>query len=155
MTPAIIPNIDQLTREILHFEDLATRCTEDAVKFKLEIGKRLIRAKAALPHGEFLPWAERHFHWSRRHVANHMALARNEQRVSQLPEDASLRMALEAITPRKPVASARPEHTRLAVTLDSGDEAILELRSGDLAELCELFEAREIPFRPLQTAKAA
>jgi hypothetical protein len=39
-----------------------------AIEFKVEIGKRLARAKAILPRGAFVPWAGEEFGWSRMHV---------------------------------------------------------------------------------------
>jgi Protein of unknown function (DUF3102) len=68
-----------------------------ALQYKLEIGKRLIRAKGLLKHGQFLRWAQNEFGWTPRHVQNHLTLASHEKRVSLLPPGASLRMALAAI----------------------------------------------------------
>ena len=95
MTPGL--SLDQLTRQILHYEDLAIEHAEHACKFKVEVGHRLIAAKALLPHGQFIPWSEKTFGWNRRHTLRHMILARNWSRVSHLPGDSSLRMALAAI----------------------------------------------------------
>lgn len=150
--------VERLTREILHYEDLAIEHAECAIRFRVEIGKRLNVAKTVLPHGQFLTWAESSFKMSRRHVQNHMLLARNAQRVASMPEDISLRMALEAVTPPKETpAGARSggHHARLSITLHTGEQAVIEVRAGDLAAVCETLQARKILFKRLMAAKAA
>ena len=87
----------KLAGEIGWYEEQTRRSVGLALQYKLEIGRRLARAKELLPHGEFLSWAQHEFGWTPRHVQNHMALALNAKRVSHLPADASLRMALAAI----------------------------------------------------------
>lgn len=94
---SLVPTIHQLTREIHHFDGQAIAHVESAVRFKVEIGKRLIQAKRILPHGQFMPWAKRQFSWDHSYVTRHMTLARNYALVHTLPEDASLWMALSAI----------------------------------------------------------
>lgn len=37
----------------------------ESVENLLEIGRGLVAAKKALPHGEFLDWIEQEFHWHR------------------------------------------------------------------------------------------
>lgn len=108
------PTLDQLTREILHYEDQARTNTESAIKFKIEIGNRLQSAKDLLPHGQFLPWAKERFQWSSRHCQKHMQLARNAPLVSHLPQDVGLKIALQAISPKKEPKPARPvDRTRM------------------------------------------
>ena len=98
MTPQIYPSeVDRLTREIHILEAHATERATSAIEFKIQIGRRLNRAKEVLPFGTFLAWALEEFGWSRMHVARHMALARNVTRVGHLPPEASLRAALAAI----------------------------------------------------------
>lgn len=150
MTPG--PSLDQLTREIFHFEDQAIEHAESAVKFKAEIGKRLIAAKELLPHGHFMPWAEKQFGWSHRHVTNHMELARKWKRVSTLPEGASLRMALSAVAGSNDSPAPKVEHNKFVIPLLSGEEAVVELRTGDPEQLCATFDARSLTFRRLRKA---
>jgi hypothetical protein len=89
--------LQKLAGEISWYEDQARNTVMLALQYKLEIGRRLARAKALLPHGAFLSWAHLRFGWTARHVQRHLTLAANASRVSRLPPGASLRMALAAI----------------------------------------------------------
>lgn len=89
--------LEKLAGEIGWYEDQARNTVMLALQYKLEIGRRLARAKALLPHGKFLPWARDRFGWSPRHVQRHLLLAEHATRVLRLPPGASLRMALAAI----------------------------------------------------------
>ena len=89
--------LEKISEEISWYEDEARKSVNVALGHKLEIGKRLAKAKTLLPHGKFLAWARDEFGWTARHVQNHLKLAANAQRVSRLGPGASLRMALEAI----------------------------------------------------------
>lgn len=89
--------LDKISEEISWYEEEARKSVNAALGHKLEIGKRLAKAKTLLPHGKFLSWARDEFGWTARHVQNHLKLAANAQRVSRLGPGASLRMALEAI----------------------------------------------------------
>jgi hypothetical protein len=104
-----------LAGQIFWYEEEARKTVGLALQYKLEIGRRLLRAKEIIPHGEFLDWAQHEFGWSARHVQNHLMLAANAKRVSHLAPGASLRMALaaikessqiEALKPAKPTPSA-------------------------------------------------
>jgi hypothetical protein len=149
------PDLDRITREIHHFEDLSTEHAECAVRFKAEIGRRLVAAKDILPHGQFMPWVKKNFAWDHSHVTRHMTLARNYARVQTLPPDASLRMALEAISsPRSPAGPAGG-HPRFAVTLSGGQRAVLELKTGDPEQLCKTFDALGVRYLRVERAKAA
>jgi Protein of unknown function (DUF3102) len=87
----------KLAGEIGWYEEEARKTVMLALQYKLEIGRRLARAKALLPRGEFHSWAHEEFGWTPRHVQRHLTLAENATRVSHLPPGASLRMALAAI----------------------------------------------------------
>ena len=87
----------QLSGEISWYEEEARKSISLALQYKLEVGRRLLRAKDILPHGKFLSWAHQEFGWTPRHVQNHLALAANAKQVSRLAPGASLRMALAAI----------------------------------------------------------
>lgn len=95
MTAEIVPSgaaeLSRLAEEIRWHEEQAQSSVRDALQHKAEIGVRLIRAKELLPHGQFLPWAEDNFGWKHSHIANHMKLGRNFQRVGSLPADVSWR----------------------------------------------------------------
>ena len=133
--------LSRLAKEILNFEDYAITNAQNAVRFKIEIGNRLIRAQKILPRGQFADWGHRNFGWSRRHLVRHMTLARNGTRVSQM---ASFRQALATIAaPEKAQALAtvpRQVHPRFLLLLESG-EAELELRAGNVDEVTRALES--------------
>jgi Protein of unknown function (DUF3102) len=103
----------QISCEISWYEEEARKSVGLALQYKLEIGRRLARAKALMPHGTFLSWAQAQFGWTPRHVQNHLTLAANAKRVSQLGPGASLRMALAAIKEKSPEAKKGVELLRL------------------------------------------
>jgi hypothetical protein len=87
----------RLSGEIGWYEEEARKTVMLALQYKLEIGRRLARAKKLLPHGRFLSWARDEFGWTPRHIQRHLQLVENAPRVSHLPPGTSLRMALAAI----------------------------------------------------------
>lgn len=87
----------RIASEISWYEEEARKSIALALQYKLEVGRRLKRAKDMLPHGKFLSWAHQEFGWTPRHVQNHLLLAANAKQVSRLAPGASLRMALAAI----------------------------------------------------------
>jgi hypothetical protein len=87
----------KIAGEIGWYQEEARKTVMLALQYKLEIGRRLARAKSLLPHGKFLSWARDEFGWTPRHVQRHLLLAGNASHVSCLPPDMSLRMALAAI----------------------------------------------------------
>jgi hypothetical protein len=88
----------RLAGEIGWYEEEARKTVMLALQYKLEIGRRLARAKKLLPHGQFLSWAHEEFGWTPRHIQRHLKLVENAPRVSRLPPGTSLRMALAAIS---------------------------------------------------------
>jgi hypothetical protein len=100
--------LERISREITWYEEEARKTVGLALQYKLEIGKRLAHAKELMAHGKFLPWAQREFGWTPRHVQNHLALAANAKRVLHLPAGASLRMALAAIRESPPEPHRAP-----------------------------------------------
>lgn len=99
-------DLAQISGEIAWYEEEARKSVGLALQYKLEIGKRLARAKSLMPHGTFLAWAKAQFGWTPRHVQNHLTLAANAKRIARLGPGASLRMALAAI---KETASEAPK----------------------------------------------
>lgn len=93
--------LETIASEIRWHEQQAQGFALNAIEHKAEIGKRLIEAKALLPHGQFLPWAESEFGWGPTWVSKHMILARNFHRAESLGPGASMRMALAAIQEAK------------------------------------------------------
>ncbi len=140
ITPALPPagEIDGITKEIHVLESHAMEHAGSAVQFKIEIGRRLMRAKEILPHGEFIPWATREFQWDRKHLWRHMALARNVARVPHLPPDASLRAVLAAIAPaRREQSAEKTERLSFTLVAEGGDCLELDFRVDSAqASLC-------------------
>ena len=93
--------LNTLSREIWWYEEEARKTAKLALQYKLEIGKRLARAKDMMEPAQFVRWARHEFGWTRRHIRNHLALAANAGLISQLAPAASLRMALAAIKESK------------------------------------------------------
>jgi len=89
--------LTKLTGEIAWYEEQGRKTVALALQYKLEIGRRLARAKQLLPHGAFLSWAREEFGWTARHVQRHLTLVANATRVTHLPPDTSLRVALAVI----------------------------------------------------------
>lgn len=58
---------------------------QSAVGHAISAGELLIAQKAELAHGEWLPWLEANFNGSERTAQNYMRLARDPQRVADLP----------------------------------------------------------------------
>lgn len=88
-----VRSIETITTEILFFKQTAGMAI-------LEIGKRLIEAKAQLPHGEWLPWLTEKVDFSERSAQNFMRLAeeyKNPQTVADL--GASKALVLLALEP--------------------------------------------------------
>jgi hypothetical protein len=147
--------LEKLAAEIGWYEDQARKTVMLALQYKVEIGRRLARAKALLPHGQFLSWSRHRFGWSARHVQRHLLLAENATRVSQLPPGASLRMALAAIREnRTDVANCRepalkeevPQRIHIVGDLQEGTIDRDLLLSG-VERLAEDLGARKIRWR--------
>ena len=98
----------RLAGEIGWYEEEARKTVMLALQYKLEIGRRLARAKKLLPHGKFLSWAHEEFGWTPRHVQRHLTLVQYAPRVSCLPPGTSLRMALAAIRDLRTDAEKAP-----------------------------------------------
>jgi len=123
------PEIENITREIHVLESHAVERVQSAFELKLEIGKRLQRAKGLLPHGKFLPWARKEFGWSPRHVQRHMKISANATRVSHLRPDSTLRAALAAVDEAKPAAK-RSESLQFLLATDTGESIEVKFRDG-------------------------
>jgi hypothetical protein len=61
VTPPLVrgpdAELEKLAGEIAWYEEEARKTVKLALQYKFEIGRRLARAKAILPHGRFLSWA--------------------------------------------------------------------------------------------------
>lgn len=84
--PSAERDIESVTGEIIHLKQKLARNIVD-------IGLRLIEAKAMLSHGEWLPWLEERVHFSEKSAQNYMRVAR-EFPNPQLVADLGVRKAL-------------------------------------------------------------
>jgi len=119
----------KIVGEIAWYEEESRKGVTLLLQYRLEIGKRLARAKSILPHGQFLSWAQNEFGWTPRHVQNHLTLAANASLISRLDPGASLNMALAAI--KKP-ASCKAEGTNRALPAPQHIHLIGEIEEGQL-----------------------
>ena len=98
-------------------EDLATRiktahravrdAAKNIVQQAVAAGQALNDAKAKLPHGEWLPWLERHCELSERTAHNYMLLAANRVKFT-IDADLTLNQALRQIRGGDPRGDDRP-----------------------------------------------
>jgi hypothetical protein len=77
--------LQKLAGEIGSYEEQFRKTVVLALRYKLEIGRRLARAKSILPRGKVLTSAHHEFGWTPRHVQRDLTLAENASRVSCLP----------------------------------------------------------------------
>jgi len=124
----------KIVGEIAWYEEESRKGVTLLLQYRLEIGKRLARAKSILPHGEFLSWAQDEFGWTPRHVQNHLTLAANANLISRLDVGASLNMAMAAI---KQTESRKTARTNPAEPVRQQIHLIGEIEEGQLD--CEGF----------------
>jgi hypothetical protein len=117
-------DLEVVSREIAWYDEESRKVTRLALQYRIEIGKRLSRAKEMLPHGQFLRWAHKEFGWSRRHVAYHLLIAANEKRLSYLPKETSFRMA---ITAAKELSSSGVESRHTSIRNESSGSPEVEV----------------------------
>ena len=91
MSTHVQVNLTVIASEINREHRLAEEHAAQAVDHAIRCGEMLIEAKAQLKHGEWLPWLAANFEGSEDTAGNWMRLARNSERVRNLP---SVRQAL-------------------------------------------------------------
>jgi site-specific DNA-methyltransferase (adenine-specific) len=94
-------DIELLAEETRWHQQQAELHHKKALFHFVEVGRRLTEAKERLAHGEFMPYLSDEVNLSQRQAWNLMEVARNQQRVADLPTDTSLRGALEVIHEQK------------------------------------------------------
>lgn len=110
---------------------LAYGCAEEAMDHVRKAGEVLIKAKAAMKHGEWLPWLESNVDASVRTVQSYMRVAQHWSELSALPADTAaltIQGALETLAkPRitKPKPSSRPEPDASADVAKNAEPAYL------------------------------
>ena len=130
--PAAPRDIETITAEVLELK----RTAGNAI---LDIGRRLIEAKAILPHGDWLPWLEDKVDFSERTAQGFMALARaysNPQTLADLGASKALALLALPEQEREPFAGA----VRL---VDGQEKTVQEMSTRELRQaIRERDEAR-------------
>ena len=119
LPPASSTALERLAGEIRAHEAQAHGHATEALRHKVEIGHRLLEAKALLPHGAFVAWGRQEFGWEQPHLWRHLELARNHARVHDLPPGTSLRMALAVLGRDKASLSHAEAHARRLAAVET------------------------------------
>lgn len=139
--PAEDKPLDLLTEEILFYK----RQAGGAI---IEIGKRLLEAKAQLGHGEWLPWLREKVDISERSAQNFMRLAREYSKSADIADlGASKALALLALPETERAEFAAETHTVNGVKKTASEMTARELREAIQARDRALLEAREADAR--------
>ncbi|WP_418725402.1 DUF3102 domain-containing protein [Dysosmobacter sp.] len=139
--PAEDRPLDLLTEEILFYK----RQAGGAI---IEIGKRLLEAKAQLGHGEWLPWLREKVDISERSAQNFMRLAREYSKSADIADlGASKALALLALPESERADFAAETHTVNGVEKTASEMTARELREAIQARDRALLEAREADAR--------
>lgn len=139
--PAEDKPLDLLTEEILFYK----RQAGGAI---IEIGKRLLEAKAQLGHGEWLPWLREKVDISERSAQNFMRLAREYSKSADIADlGASKALALLALPESERADFAAETHTVNGVEKTASEMTARELREAIQARDRALLEAREADAR--------
>jgi site-specific DNA-methyltransferase (adenine-specific) len=132
-------DLDTLADEARWHKDQAEHHHRRALYHFVEMGRRLIEAKARLKHGAFQPYVVSEVGVSEQHARRLMDLSRNRSRVSDLPPETSLRAALETVQEQKrEERAALPRQIKAEVllpaylpcTIDVADAISLPLPDG-------------------------
>lgn len=138
--PAEDKPLDIITEEILFYK----RQAGGAI---IEIGKRLLEAKAQLDHGEWLPWLRDRVDISERSAQNFMRLAREYSKSAEIADlGASKALALLALP-----ESERANFVSETHTVDGVEKTVPEMTA---KELKAAIEERDRALREAQEADA-
>ena len=138
--PAEDKPLDIITEEILFYK----RQAGGAI---IEIGKRLLEAKAQLGHGEWLPWLRDRVDISERSAQNFMRLAREYSKSAEIADlGASKALALLALP-----ESERANFVSETHTVDGVEKTVPEMTA---KELKAAIEERDRALREAQEADA-
>lgn len=138
--PAEDKPLDLITEEILFYK----RQAGGAI---IEIGKRLLEAKAQLGHGEWLPWLREKVDISERSAQNFMRLAREYSKSADIADlGASKALALLALPESERSGFAAETHT-----VNGVEKSVQEMTA---RELKEAVEARDRALREAREAEA-
>jgi Protein of unknown function (DUF3102) len=94
-------SLAELAKEIREHRYAAEAAAVRVVEHAIGAGKVLIRAKAIVPHGGWLPWLAQHCDKSERTAQGYMRLAKLPEAKAQYGADLPLRDALAAISDKR------------------------------------------------------
>lgn len=138
--PAEDKPLDLITEEILFYK----RQAGGAI---IEIGKRLLEAKAQLSHGEWLPWLREKVDISERSAQGFMRLAREYSKSADVADlGASKALALLALPESERADFVAETHTVNGVEKTAAEMTVKELK--------EAIQARDQALREAQEAEA-
>lgn len=138
--PAEDKPLDLITEEILFYK----RQAGGAI---IEIGKRLLEAKAQLGHGEWLPWLREKVDISERSAQGFMRLAREYSKSADVADlGASKALALLALPESERADFVAETHTVNGVEKTAAEMTVKELK--------EAIQARDQALREAQEAEA-
>lgn len=86
---------------------LAQEAFGEAVQHAIRAGELLAAAKAQLGHGEWLPWLELNFDFSRQTASAYMRLAANREQI-EMESAPSISAALKQLAPGPPTSKPEP-----------------------------------------------
>lgn len=133
-----------LAAEIREEYELANSLARDAVVHAIRCGEKLIEAKAALAHGEWLPWLEEHWPASAKTATNYMRLAANKETVADLPVGDGLKLlAAKDAVDRAPRAPRAPKVEIMDAEVVEPGESAQNGSVDSLEAVSAVFEAPE------------
>lgn len=125
----------------------AFKCAQAAIEHARVAGEHLIKAKAALKHGEWLPWLAENCEVGERQARKYMQVAENWQAISAksaLGADLTINGALDALA--KVREESKPAPAKSAPTTDLPKSALG-------ADLPNPAPTRDMPAEPDEVAK--
>jgi Protein of unknown function (DUF3102) len=113
-----VARAEELAEEIRREFNRAWGYYKSELRSCLRMGKLLIEAKAAVPHGAWEEWISNNCPFTSRTASNWMKLARNEERVEEylakpetVSDSLSMREVLKALEPPKPKPPTQEQET--------------------------------------------
>jgi len=113
-----------LASDINRFHELACQRADEAIDHAKQAGLLLLEAKAALQHGEWLPWLEQNIFVSARQVQRYMQVAQGRAlpirsirspTTQDLPKNDSASHLNYALLPKKTGFAAIPNHYMITI----------------------------------------
>jgi Protein of unknown function (DUF3102) len=104
-----VSKLDRLAVEINQHVAAAEDHFQSAVAEAIMAGEKLIEAKSLVRHGEWLPWLEQHFEFTRQTAAAYMRLAKADR--EQMEAAPSISAALALLTVRTGASSTTDERS--------------------------------------------